>query len=176
MNRRLANDQITESDPKFPKRQFPSQSQCPNCYLPGIRNIDQLSDHESPWNMRECLLFLTSYYSRYQIVPIDQPNTQKLDKNEPEEVLQVDEPRLPDPVVEKADANPAPVRLLGRDGVEKINDEENGSPISLTFMFFLAAFATFGVIFIYFNYFKRIGGKSKKHIIWLDDAWERLVA
>jgi hypothetical protein len=71
VNRRLEHDQIIENDPKFPKRQFPSQEQCPNCYLPAVKNADELADHEAPWNTRECLLFLTSYYSRYQIVPID---------------------------------------------------------------------------------------------------------
>lgn len=208
MNRRLANDQITESDPKFPKRLFPSQTQCPNCYLPGIRNIDELSDHESPWNTKECLLFLSSYYSRYQIVPIDQTQIVNNNPNE-QDRHQVDEPHIPDAVVDKLDEgfdekeneglkkggeeknNQLPnvpdgrfhPAAAGRDkpnlGLEAIDNEmdrgsgANKSDSTLALMFILVCFASFGIIYIYFTYLRRAGGKSKKHIIWLDRRCSR---
>lgn len=205
MNRRLASDQITESDPKFPKRLFPSQTQCPNCYLPGIRNIDELSDHESPWNSKECLLFLSSYYSRYQIVPIDQTQIVINNPNE-QDRHQVDEPHIPDANVdhkldeieredqeeeeelkkgeEKNNQLPnAPdgrfqPAAIARDkpnlGLEAIDNEmarghgANKSDSALALMFILVCFASFGIIYIYFTCLRRAGGKSKKHIIWLD--------
>lgn len=182
MNRRLANDQITESDPKFPKRLFPSQAQCPNCYLPSVRNIDELSEHESPWNTRECLLFLTSYYSRVQIVPIDEATpVNSLPDSQVNVHREVDEPHVPDAIVDRAPAEnnenggrPIAGRFMGVNhallGDQQVNPDSSlpiHADMSLTIMFFLAAFASFGVVYIYLNYFRRINGKAKKHIIWL---------
>lgn len=67
VNNRLAKDQLSQHDPAFPKIIFPSQKQCPKCYLPSVKNIDELADHESPWVKNEILLFLTSFYSKFQI-------------------------------------------------------------------------------------------------------------
>lgn len=176
----MANDQITESDPKFPKRLFPSQTQCPNCYLPSVKNIDELSDHESPWNNKECLLFLSSYYSRYQIVSIEQADV-KVDNKKPtnEERRQVDEPHLPpEPIVdagkenERVNVHAADRRIgLGSQinpnlGLEPIDNEKSSSSISnFSLIFVLSAFAIFGIVYIYFTYLRSAGVKAKKHII-----------
>lgn len=75
VNKRLKTDIST--DPLHPKQLFPSKSQCPKCYLPNI-NVENLADHESPWITNEVLLFLTSFYSKYQIEGIRELDEKEL--------------------------------------------------------------------------------------------------
>jgi hypothetical protein len=128
-----------------------------------VKSIDELANHESPWNTLECLLFLTSYYSRLQIVPIE-----GIDEKQPDVLVGI-EPQAPDaaviepaPVADKAVRDLRNKEMLEREILADKEIQDTNTQLSI--MLGLAAFATFGIVYIYFNYFRR-KGKAKKHII-----------
>jgi hypothetical protein len=66
VNKRLSKNTETQ-DPMHPKVLFPTLKQCPKCYLTGQNGLGQLQDHESHWVLNEAILFVASFYSRFQI-------------------------------------------------------------------------------------------------------------
>lgn len=166
MNKRLANDQITEQDPKFPKEQFPTRTQCPKCYLATVKNVEDLAEHESPWNMKEILLFLTSYFSKYRIEAVDAVVIEK--------PVNKIEPQVPDVVVDnegvKVPRNEREALEIEEERLVKMRSkitEQGIGDIKLFSMLIFVAFLVFGLMFIYFNFNRRKFFKTKKHIIWL---------
>ena len=84
MNKRLARDAVAGNDPAAPKILFPSAKQCPKCYLPTVQNtnLENLAEHESPFQDKEVLLFLSSFYSKYHIQPIQTQSNKKANLND----------------------------------------------------------------------------------------------
>lgn len=138
-------------------------------------------------------MFLTTYYARYQIVPIDDSGQQAQIEEPPkvpaqanddtddvdEALKQVDEPKVPNAVVNRMPLRLQPEQLRHQD-LEQILEGGGGSlqkmnDFKLSIMLIFGAFASFGVLYIYFNYFRRMGGKSKKHIIWLVTYLKKIV-
>jgi hypothetical protein len=193
VNRRLANDQITEQDPQHPKVLFPTQKQCPKCYISLAKNINDLAEHESPWNINEVLLFLTSFYSKYQIEGVDeldgknaviaaasvgnekqQQQIQEGSKSQPPSVIDrpdnvnnVEAPSKASSPKQKADKHIERYEIEQPQEASSSSSSlsaQKSSDYRLMFFLFLLALATFAFMYVYFNYIKR-KGKLKKHII-----------
>lgn len=145
--------------------------------MPSVGNIEELADHESPWEINEVLLFLTSYYSKYNIEPIKESsleiNNNKNNNNSLNDLENNAEFKVADDDIPVGDLNNANSNLLKRDSLnlnladkqhKPIYTEQNRSDIKLSFGLIAIAISVFGCLFIYFNYFKP-KTKLKKHII-----------
>ena len=174
----MAKDQITEQDPKHPKIQFPSFQQCPKCYLETAKD-KVLAEHESPWSVNDVVIFISSFYSKYQIDGIEELNNKLAKKPAPP--VQVPAPPVAkdDPVGKKSETV-IDLKEKKRDGGGKLEADEKildklendwlqvsaqkTSDLKLGFVMVIFVLASFGFLFIYFGFFKR-KSKLKKHII-----------
>jgi hypothetical protein len=129
----LANDELTEKDPQHPKVLFPTPKQCPKCYLSLAKNINDLAEHESPWNINEVLLFLTSFYSKYQIEGVDEldgknvavaANAEKQQVQPPSVIDQPDHKPPPPSPPPKQMEQLAPPKQMEQLAPQKPNDEK----------------------------------------------------
>ena len=64
VNKRLEKDLTT--DPAHPKIQFPSKSQCPQCYKSNV-DPNTAKVYESQFDLKEVASYLISFYSKFQI-------------------------------------------------------------------------------------------------------------
>lgn len=191
MNKRLAKESITGNDPAFPKVLFPTQKQCPKCYLPSVRHLDNLADHESPFQVKELLLFLSTYFSKYHIEPIQrQSNSNLTSTTSSPSPNRARLPNKPDVVIDKLHSSSLSADTAyyhfdpemkmssqkGRVADERRRNmdimliEQNYSSTSTSFDLKLSSFLvlliilTFVLLFIYFARFRR-RPKLAKHII-----------
>ena len=164
----MARDEITEQDPSHPKILFPTKKQCPKCYISTVKHTGDLAEHESPWIQNEALLFLTSFYSKYQIIKIqDAPPAKELNPANVPVGLKREDKLVIDKETEK--------KIKEMQNFEKIQIEELGrtsgasaqskSDLKMSLYFFVIAITVFGLMFLYFNYVKKNKQKLKKHII-----------
>lgn len=169
----MAKDQITEQDPKHPKLQFPSAQQCPKCYLESVKG-KALAEHESPWSTNDVLLFLSSFYSKYQIDGIDELNSRLAKKPTEAEAAPADAEK-PAVVSRKEEEEAAKEKRRGSvEADERVLDKlendwlqvsaQKTSDLKLGFVMVIFVLASFGFLFIYFGFFRR-KQKLKKHII-----------
>lgn len=174
VNKRLANDEST--DPIHPKIQFPSQQQCPKCYLADV-DVKNLKEHESPWVINEVLLFLSSFYSKYQIEGV-----RELDQRDSNRTVNLNEStsKFYDYEVEKkqvdSSANNSKLkrqakRLNGLEGFAELDLDEsnqlsNTASSILRSNLIIFCFISLGLacVYFYFNMRKR-KFKLKKHLI-----------
>lgn len=176
VNKRLAIEDT--NDPLHPKILFPSKSQCPKCYLANVENIQDLKDHESPWITNEVLLFLTSFYSKYQIEGIrDLEIKESSNKTKSADTLN-DSPKFYDYEDDKKlviDTNNnsqmkrQAKRLTGIEGFVDVSDSDLKESYFFglknnIFIFCFILFGLFVSFYLYFNYRKK-NFKMKKHLI-----------
>lgn len=155
----MANDQLTETDPKFPKTPFPSEQQCPKCYLPNSSK-KKLADHESLWAISEITLFLCAYYSKFQISGII-------------ETAALNVTQLNDRLAETASSNIDDDKKMLKRALENLSSlekdyENNNNKSGNTFNSSLMAaifIVAFMLIFILRTKCHSQPSKQKKHII-----------
>jgi hypothetical protein len=182
VNKRLAITS-THNDPQHPKILFPTKKQCPACYLPGI-NAETLSEHESPFQIKEVLLFLTSFYSKYHIEPIksDKSRNSKPDNKNLEAAGRV-KPNEPDVLIDQGNSNNSDknndqinkilenrrrnldLLLIEENYSQNQGEKRKTSDLKLGIYFILFVIGSFGFLHIYVRYVRPMKGKEKKHIV-----------
>jgi hypothetical protein len=153
VNKRLKNDE--SSDPLHPKSLFPSKVQCPKCYLPNV-DVDKLADHESPWIKNEVLLFITSFYSKYQIEGI----------RELDQISSIYVSNKTQPI----GIQDEPIQMKFEGAVTEASVAESGKEIKIfsdrkiSIIILLIVVALFVYLYVYFFFIKK-KFKSKKHLV-----------
>jgi len=155
-----------EHDPLFPKVQFPTQEQCPKCYLNKTNSLDVEQNSSSlSTDPDEILKFLISFYSKEKI-----EGTTELDEEARSEIdRKINEVKTVKVLEKREDYLSR--KKLGIDNLVLIHDDDlknysnqKSSDIKLSAMLVFFIVLVFGSMYVYFNFIKK-KSKQKAHII-----------
>lgn len=165
MNHRLAKEN-GEHDPLFPKVQFPTQEQCPKCYLNKTNSLDIENNSSSlTTNPEEILKFLISFYSKEKIqgtIELDEEARSDMNRKLNEEkVLKSLEKR--EDYLSRKKLGIDDLDLIHNDNLKNYSNQKS-SDIKLSTMLVFFVIVVFGSMYVYFNFIKK-KSKQKAHII-----------